>query len=228
MNYADYESWLALYRHLLPDKLRNVLEKDPGQFELLFNWKEYERIASPKLRALLYRQYPEFKQAHKSFEPRFERNIAHTIFELSEGMNLIVRKNRENIPPEAALLKLYPILLKSKPYWRKPRGIEEADERYKPEMWAAFNRQQEYYTQFIDTLQEDLLRLYPELLNMAPAWWDVYFFYFRSQCDQWKYWNDKYSFLVKNNFTASWIKKDYDEVYAIIKSRERNERKKKK
>lgn len=246
MNFSDFESWFEENKNVMPLRLKNDIETGWGHYQFIFMWKEYERIVLPKLTALLYTQYPQLQHAHESFAHHIKQNIEHRIFELMEEMWRIVTKNREGISPAEALPKTYPNIQKWKIHWNQPRRLVDFEEESKQpwfagrdpeetrsrieemnrEIWEVFNRDKKYYETFIELLQPDLLQLLPELLNMDAAWWDVYVFYLRFQCDSWKHHNERFCYLTEYGLTAEWLEKTNKETNEEIDRIEKKQKKK--
>jgi hypothetical protein len=233
----DYDGWQTINKDILDTSHSHRTHPELDQLTFLVQWKQYEMACKPQLKTLLLKQFPELKNADKSFTPLLEEITGANIFEYFKYIFAILLWNDSKQHPLDKCPEFYEYGKRQQLYTPhepvSPDHLSDWMMAYPRDEWEKLCKEEnEKYAQndqyclavyngYINVVQDELIKQFPGILDINQDWWYVYKFITIREAWRWKDRLEQIVFFVTNGLTADWMQHTAEEAKIEIKRRKK-------
>jgi len=192
------------------------------------------------LHALMLKQFPELKNADKSFNPVLDEITGGNIFEYFKYMFAILLWNEAGKHPNDECPDFYEYGKRQQLYTPyepvSPNQLSDWMSAYPRDEWEKLCKDEndkraqkdayflDVYYGYINVVQDELIKQFPQILNINQDWWYVYKFITIREAWRWKDKLEQIEFFVTNGLSAEWMKHTTEDAKKEIIRRKKSEK----
>jgi hypothetical protein len=236
----DFDGWQTINKDLLEKENATRVSPVMDQLGFLVQWKNYERASKPQLHALMLKQFPELKNADKSFKPVLDEITGTNIFEYFKYMYAILLWSEAGQHPTDECPDVYEFGKRQELYTPyepvSPDHLSDWMTAYPRDEWEKLCKDEnekraqkdayclDIYHGYVNVVQDELIKQFPQILNINQDWWYVYKFITIREAWRWKDKLEQIEFFVTNGLSAEWMQHSAEDAKKEISRRNKAEK----